>query len=102
MMQTTKKSDLERALQKMMQTTKSNDLKNAFAKMIHVTRSFDQQVEERQKQQEQNIADAFQKMIRLKRNALDATKRKSKRSSAKSRAESETFPPPSSVTRKPS
>ncbi|MBQ3337920.1 MAG: hypothetical protein IJG80_11005 [Selenomonadaceae bacterium] len=67
MMQTTKKSDLERALQKMMQTTKSNDLRNAFEKMIHVTRSFDQQVEERQKEQEKNIADAFQKMIRLSR-----------------------------------
>ncbi len=65
MMQTTKKSDLERALQKMMQTTKSNDLRNAFEKMIHVTRSFDKQVEERQKQQEQSIADAFQRMIRL-------------------------------------
>lgn len=67
MMQTTKKSDLERALQKMMQTTKSDDLRNAFEKMIHVTRSFDQQVEERQKEQEKNIADAFQKMIRLSR-----------------------------------
>ncbi|MBR6887055.1 MAG: hypothetical protein IKN16_01250 [Selenomonadaceae bacterium] len=67
MMQTTKKSDLERALQKMMQTTKSNDLKNAFEKMIHVTRSFDQEVEQRQKEQEKNIADAFQKMIRLSR-----------------------------------
>ena len=67
MMQTTKKSDLERALQKMMQTTKSNDLKNAFQKMIHVTRSFDQEVEQRQKEQEKNIADAFQKMIRLSR-----------------------------------
>ena len=66
-MQTTKKSDLERALQKMMQTTKSNDLKNAFEKMIHVTRSFDQEVEQRQKEQEKNIADAFQKMIRLSR-----------------------------------
>ncbi|MBQ4404985.1 MAG: hypothetical protein II857_11350 [Selenomonadaceae bacterium] len=67
MMQTTKKSDLERALQRMMQTTKSNDLKNAFEKMIHVTRSFDQEVEQRQKEQEKNIADAFQKMIRLSR-----------------------------------
>ena len=67
MMQTTKKSDLERALQKMMQATKSNDLKNAFEKMIKVTRSFDQEVDERQKQQEKNIADAFQKMIRLSR-----------------------------------
>ena len=67
MMQTTKKSDLERALQKMMQTTKSNDLKNAFEKMIHVTRSFDQEVEQRQKESEKNIADAFQKMIRLSR-----------------------------------
>ena len=67
MMQTTKKSDLERALQKMMQTTKSTDLKNAFEKMIHVTRSFDQEVEQRQKEQEKNIADAFQKMIRLSR-----------------------------------
>ena len=66
-MQTTKKSDLERALQRMMQTTKSNDLRNAFEKMIHVTRSFDQEVEQRQKEQEQNIADAFQKMIRLSR-----------------------------------
>ena len=65
MMQTTKKSDLERALQKMMQTTKSNDLRNAFEKMIHVTRSFDQEVDQRQKEQEKNIADAFQKMIRL-------------------------------------
>ena len=67
MMQTTKKSDLEQALQKMMQTTKSTDLRNAFEKMIHVTRSFDQEVEQRQKEQEQNIADAFQKMIRLSR-----------------------------------
>ena len=54
-------------MQKMMQTTKSNDLKNAFEKMIHVTRSFDQEVEQRQKEQEKNIADAFQKMIRLSR-----------------------------------
>ena len=35
--------------------------------MIHVTRSFDQEVETRQKEQEKNIADAFQKMIRLSR-----------------------------------
>ena len=67
MMQTTKKSDSERALQCMMQATRSNDLKNAFEKMIKVTRSFDQEVEERQKAQEQNIVDAFQKMIRLSR-----------------------------------
>lgn len=67
MMQTTKKSDLERALQRMMQTTKSTDLRNAFEKMIKVTRSFDQQIEERQKESEKNIADAFQKMIRLSR-----------------------------------
>ena len=67
MMQTTKKSDLERALQRMMQATKSNDLKNAFAKMIDVTHSFDKQLEERQKESEKNIADAFRKMIRLSR-----------------------------------
>lgn len=67
MMKTTKQSDLERALQKMMQTTKSNDLRCAFAKMIKVTHSFDQEVEERQKEQEKNIADAFQKMMRLSR-----------------------------------
>ena len=67
MIRTTKQSDLERALQKMMQTTKSNDLKNAFEKMIQVTRSFDQEVDERMKQQEKNIADAFQKMMRLSR-----------------------------------
>ncbi|MBD3879893.1 MAG: hypothetical protein SR1Q5_09510 [Quinella sp. 1Q5] len=67
MLRTTKQSDLERALQRMMQTTKSNDLKQAFEKMIHVTRSFDQEVEQRQKEQEKNIADAFQKMIRLSR-----------------------------------
>ena len=65
MIRTTKQSDLERALQKMMQTTKSNDLRNALEKMIHVTRSFDQQVTEHQKEQEKNLADAFQKMIRL-------------------------------------
>ncbi len=64
---TTKQSDLERALQKMMQTTKSNDLKIAFEKMIQVTRSFDQEVDERMKEQEKNIADAFQKMMRLSR-----------------------------------
>ncbi len=67
MMKTTKQSDLERALQRMMQATRSNDLKNAFEKMIHVTRSFDQEVEQREKEQEKNIADAFQKMIRLSR-----------------------------------
>ena len=65
MMRTTKKSDLERALQRMMQTTRSNDLRNAFEKMIQITRSFDQQVAAQQKESEQNIADAFQKMIRL-------------------------------------
>ena len=67
MIRTTKQSDLERALQKMMQTTKSNDLKIAFEKMIQVTRSFDQEVDERMKEQEKNIADAFQKMMRLSR-----------------------------------
>ena len=67
MMKTTKQSDLERALQRIMQTTKSNDLRNAFEKMINVTQSFDKQVEEREKEQEKNIADAFQKMIRLSR-----------------------------------
>lgn len=67
MMKTTKQSDLERALQKMMQTTKSNDLRCAFEKMIKVTHSFDQEVEVRQKEQEKNIADAFQKMMRLSR-----------------------------------
>ena len=67
MIRTTKQSDLERALQKMMQTTKSNDLRAAFEKMIKVTRSFDQEVDERMKQQEKNIADAFQKMMRLSR-----------------------------------
>ena len=65
MIRTTKQSDLERALQRMMQTTRSTDLRNAFERMINVTRSFDQQVEERQKEHEKNIADAFQKMIRL-------------------------------------
>lgn len=67
MMKTTKQSDLEIALRRMMQTTKSNDLKNAFRKMIHATHSFDKQVEEKEKESEQNIADAFQKMIRLSR-----------------------------------
>ena len=67
MIKTTKQSDLERALQKMMQTTKSNDLRCAFEKMIKVTHSFDQEVEVRQKEQEKNIADAFQKMMRLSR-----------------------------------
>ena len=67
MMKTTKQSDLERALQRMMQTTKSNDLRCAFEKMIKVTHSFDQEVEVRQKEQEKNIADAFQKMMRLSR-----------------------------------
>lgn len=66
-MQTTKQSDLERALQRMVQITKSADLKNAFSKMLNVTRSFDKQIEKREKEQEQNIADAFQKMIRLSR-----------------------------------
>lgn len=65
MIRTTKKSDLERALQRMMQTTKSEDLRNAFEKMINVTRSFDQEVEQRQKEQEKSLADAFQRMIRL-------------------------------------
>ena len=67
MIRTTKQSDLERALQRMMQTTRSTDLRNAFEKMINVTRSFDQEVAARQKEQEQNIADAFQRMIRLSR-----------------------------------
>ena len=67
MIRTTKQSDLERALRKMMQTTRSTDLKRAFEKMINVTRSFDQEVAARQKAQEQNIADAFQKMMRLSR-----------------------------------
>ena len=67
MMKTTKQSDLERALQRMMQTTKSTDLKNAFEKMIHVTQSFDKKLEEKEKESQQNIADAFQKMIRLSR-----------------------------------
>ena len=65
MIRQTKQSDLERALQRMMQTTRSEDLRNAFEKMIQVTRSFDQEIEERQKEQEKNIADAFQRMIRL-------------------------------------
>lgn len=67
MIRTTKQSDLERALQHMMQATRSNDLRNALEKMIKVTHSFDQEVEARQKEQEKNIADAFQKMIRLSR-----------------------------------
>lgn len=66
-LKTTKQSDLERALQHMMQTTKSNDMKQALEKMIMVTRSFDKQFEEKEKESEQNIADAFQKMIRLSR-----------------------------------
>lgn len=67
MLQTTKQSDLEKALQRMMQITKSADLKNAFAKMLKITLSFDKQIEEKEKEQEHNIANAFQKMIRLSR-----------------------------------
>ncbi|MCR5833517.1 MAG: hypothetical protein K6G55_02525 [Selenomonadaceae bacterium] len=65
MIRTTKQNDIERALRYMIQTTHSTDLKNAFNKMIGVTRSLDKEVDECERQQEKNVADAFRNMIQL-------------------------------------